>query len=97
MMLLGGYILLRMLINEVVMRPWQIFPNIPNGKVNFRNLLNAGSVFYHALYDIFKKITPNYTGDSQAYLRPEYRVKPIQQPSPQAGAINSPCKSLILY
>ena len=35
-LLIGGYVLIRILLQEVIMRPWQLLPGVKMDKVNLR-------------------------------------------------------------
>jgi len=77
-LLIGGYTLIRILLQEIIMRPWQVLPGVKMEKVNQRNLLNVGSIFYHALMDIFK-IKVLLLKENQSYIPLEDRVKPTKK------------------
>jgi len=77
-LLIGGYVLIRILLQEIIMRPWQLLPGVKMDKVNQRNLVNVGSIFYHALMDIFK-IKVLLLKENQSYIPIEDRVKPTKK------------------
>jgi len=77
-LLIGGYVLIRILLQEIIMRPWQLLPGVKMDKVNQRNLVNVGSIFYHALMDIFK-VKVLLLKENQSYIPVEDRVKPTKK------------------
>lgn len=98
-MILGSYVIIRILLLEVIMRPWQVLPKTAQDKINlrlrnkrgltliyYRNLLNIGSIFYHALTDVFRtNLQPNK--DNQAFVHPEDRVLAVKELLSATGKI----------
>lgn len=66
------------------MRPWTVFPNIKEKKVDMRNMLNVGSILYHAVLDLIRSQAKRLP-ESEAYLDPKERIKPKWQPLKASG------------
>jgi len=80
-MLIGSHLLLRILLCDIIMRPWEVLPELKNKKFEsnrIRNLLSVASIMYHALMEIFNKDNRLLT-ENQKFIEPNGRLKPIKK------------------
>lgn len=73
-MIIGCFVLLRVLLHKIIMRPWTAIPSLKENNINKKNLLTIGSILYHTIIDYFREnisICPN----NQKLLPNKLKVK----------------------
>ncbi len=74
-MIIGGIIIMRVLIYNFIMRPWEVYKQQEKSKFKIDKLLNIGSILYNTMMGIFKLSVPAYE-KNQSFLSEELRIKP---------------------
>jgi len=57
-MILACFLLIKGVLYFLMLRPWTVIPSVLEKQVNFRNILNAGSVLYHITLDALSEYVP---------------------------------------
>jgi len=80
-MIIGCFMLLRILVHKIILRPWTVLPGISKGSVKMNNLITIASILYHIVLDFYRGSVATHA-NNQAHLPVELKIKPKSVPLP---------------